>query len=79
MLSDEVGLGVLCVSVAILFGYCINRGLYVGSSTEYDGTYHYKQCRYLCPSGVYRQSRGGWGTPEQAALSYCRLFHDGNW
>lgn len=60
----------------LLIGYCLNRGVFIGSEIAQVGGYYKKRCAYLLPSGATNVYRGGWTSPEQAQGEYCRLFHD---
>ena len=56
-----------------LFGYGLTRGIFVGSTTEYQasmGGFYTYNCRYLYPDGVRLRFGGGTGkTPEEAIIS----------
>jgi hypothetical protein len=58
--------------VALLFGYGLTRGIFVGSMTEYQasmGGFYTYNCRYLYPDGVRLRFRGVGKSPEEAMIS----------
>ena len=74
----RVGWAFFGLAVVVLVGYCVNRGVYVGSSVLKDGPngYYRKHCRFLFPSGTVVRARGGWFSAEQANNEFCPLFYD---
>ena len=67
--------------VVALLGYGPARGIFVGSTTEYEasmGGFYFYNCRYLYPDGVRIKYGGGTGkTPNEAKVSwggFCPLL-----
>ena len=77
----KLGWAFFCLVVVFLFGYGLTRGIFVGSTTEYEasmGGFYFYNCRYLYPGGVRVRFGGGTGkTPSEAEASspsFCPLF-----
>jgi hypothetical protein len=70
---------VLVVALTIAgAAYALNRGIFVGSrvlqAPGSTGTYWYRDCSYLFPSGVVARRNGGWDIQGDADNEACRLF-----
>ena len=70
----KLGWAFFCLVVVFLFGYGLTRGIFVGSTTEYEasmGGFYFYNCRYLYPDGVRVKFGGGTGkTPKEAKESW---------
>ena len=64
------GWAIFSLVVVFLFGYGLTRGIFVGSTTEYEasmGGFYFYNCRYLYPDGVRVKFGGMIGaTPNEA-------------
>ena len=77
----KLGWATFSLVVVFLFGYGLTRGIFVGSTTEYEasmGGFYFYNCRYLYPDGVRVRFGGGTGkTPNEAEASsdgFCPLL-----
>jgi hypothetical protein len=81
----RIGWAFFLLALIVVFAYGLNRGIYLGSSVvqlqKNTGTYYYKHCRYLFPSGVTVIEHGGWDTDQEAANDVClpRLRRISQW
>jgi hypothetical protein len=78
----KLGWAFFALAVIVAAAYALNRGIYIGSSTDpftmSNGVFYAKHCRYLFPSGVVLTSAGGSvGRTEAEAERdqwFCPLF-----
>ena len=81
----RIGWAFFLLALIVAFAYGFNRGIYIGSSVvqlqKNTGTYYYKHCRYLFPSGVTVTTHGGWDTNQEAVEDSClrRLKREAEW
>jgi len=75
----KLGWAFFSLVVVFLLGYGLTRGIFVGSTTEYEasmGGFYFYNCRYLYPDGVRVKFGGMIGaTPNEAiANADCPLL-----
>jgi hypothetical protein len=70
----KLGRAFFILVVVFLLGYALTRGIFLGSTTEYEasmGGFYFYNCRYLYPDGVRVKFGGGTGkTPNEAKESW---------
>jgi hypothetical protein len=80
----KIGWAFFALAVIAAAVYALNRGIYVGYTVYLvpEGNpyapgraYYRMECRYLYPSGIFRDLAGSGFSRDDAAEGMCRFFH----